>query len=967
MSMSRAVALLSPWNTAFLAVAALVIVGCPADEKGAFHQLPGPDALTNLCPTGTGAPIEPCSDEGATRCDATGSLAVCTELSGCLQWGTPSACPPGTACEAGACVARGCEDAPCTALDQRRCDPSDVAAYQLCGDTDQDGCLAWLAKTDCPAGQVCAQSGSCGATCADECADGFTRCEGDAVVTCADHDLDGCLEWGGATACAAHCSVGVCVAMCEDECAAAGLTRCDGTGFAECRRRAEADGGCLAWGPIVGCPVGTSCSNGVCGAGCGDECADGETACEAGGSRRCGQFDGDACRDWSLPVACASGATCSRGACATECVSECTRQGARTCDGQAILGCGQYDGDGCLEWSTIGRCDEALGEICANGACAVSCVDACDAGAVRCRPGATALTEACIVLASGCRGWELAEDCAAAGPGRAVCAEGHCAATCTDDCTTAGQDACLGESAVTTCGQFDDDACLDWGTEAPCDPAMACVDGVCAPIPAPTGMKISEILPNAEGPDYDVFIELAGPPGASLAGLTLEAINGKDGASYGQLTLGGTFDAGGYFVIAHPAARSEIADVADVLSTFADLQNGPDNLRLRWGDTTLDALGYGGFDAFDHFEGEGSPAAEPGAGESLGRLGALQDTDDNAVDFAVSATPNPGGGFVPVITPREAGQVIFAEIMANPAAISDSLGEWFELVSTASGESFDLRGCEIRSKTDEVHVINNPILVEPGGIVVLGRQPHAGFAASYYYGNAIGLTNENDQLSLVCSGVVIDTVAWSAALPDGASWNLDPLHANANDNDSAANRCRSPVTPRGDVDEGTPGATNPPCPGSGDGYNQTLFASAAGSCGDAADWHQLTFVGAPVASSPGTLTLDWQGVFCAVLPGSTTLELQFEVMAGGSGATTWQSIGTDTIASANDACTWLQSSAFIDTTVLTSALAVRADSASIVGRYRIASNCPGGTGCGLLGIGPAANCVRNVTLSYPYE
>jgi hypothetical protein len=89
-------------------------------------------------------------------------------------------------------------------------------------------------------------------------------------------------------------------------------------------------------------------------------------------------------------------------------------------------------------------------------------------------------------------------------------------------------------------------------------------------------------------------------------------------------------------------------------------------------------------------------------------------------------------------------------------------------------------------------------------------------------------------------------------------------------------------------------------------------------------------------------------------------------MAGGNGGTTWQSIGTDTIATPEDACTWLQSSAYLDATVLASALAVHADSASIVGRYRITSNCPAGTGCGLLGFGPPANCVRDVTLSYPY-
>ena len=76
---------------------------------------------------------------------------------------------------------------------------------------------------------------------------------------------------------------------------------------------------------------------------------------------------------------------------------------------------------------------------------------------------------------------------------------------------------------------------------------------------------------------------------------------------------------------------------------------------LRSGDRVLDAVGYGVFAAGDVFAGEGSPAPDAPADASVARIFADVDTDDNAADFAVLATPTPGAGdLAPVPEPATA-------------------------------------------------------------------------------------------------------------------------------------------------------------------------------------------------------------------------------------------------------------------------------------------------------------------------
>ena len=72
------------------------------------------------------------------------------------------------------------------------------------------------------------QAGACHAPpggCTDECTSGQKRCSGDNRQTCADHDADGCTEWGGDILCPNGCLSGECKPACKAagaECSAGG-------------------------------------------------------------------------------------------------------------------------------------------------------------------------------------------------------------------------------------------------------------------------------------------------------------------------------------------------------------------------------------------------------------------------------------------------------------------------------------------------------------------------------------------------------------------------------------------------------------------------------------------------------------------------------------------------------------------------------------------------------------------------
>jgi lamin tail-like protein len=161
------------------------------------------------------------------------------------------------------------------------------------------------------------------------------------------------------------------------------------------------------------------------------------------------------------------------------------------------------------------------------------------------------------------------------------------------------------------------------------------------------------------------------------------------------------------------------------------------------------------------------------------------------------------------------GQIVINEIIQNPAAVSDSNGEWFEL-HNPTGAAIDIDAWIISDDGTNTHTIdplNGTTVIPAGGYLVLGRSSdtlvNGGVTVDYVYGTAYTLSNGADEVVLTDDGATeIDRVNYDGGPlfpdPTGASMALDDP---ANDNNVGANWCTA-STPYGDGDLGTPGAAN---------------------------------------------------------------------------------------------------------------------------------------------------------------
>jgi len=197
--------------------------------------------------------------------------------------------------------------------------------------------------------------------------------------------------------------------------------------------------------------------------------------------------------------------------------------------------------------------------------------------------------------------------------------------------------------------------------------------------PADAIPLISEVFYDASGSDDGRgFVELWGLPGTSLEGMSLQGVNGSNGAVTPIIDLSGVIGAGGLFVVADRTSEgtTEVPG-ADLLANF-DFQNGPDSVQLWFGELLLDAVGYGVFGVGEIFAGEGTPTLDPPAGSSIARLFANVDTDDNASDFGTLDPPTPGSApLAPIPEPNTAlllaaGLVALGQQRRRASASEDS-------------------------------------------------------------------------------------------------------------------------------------------------------------------------------------------------------------------------------------------------------------------------------------------------------
>jgi hypothetical protein len=185
----------------------------------------------------------------------------------------------------------------------------------------------------------------------------------------------------------------------------------------------------------------------------------------------------------------------------------------------------------------------------------------------------------------------------------------------------------------------------------------------------------------------------------------------------------------------------------------------------------------------------------------------------------------------PTIADLVAGDLVITEIMQDPAAVADNVGEWFEVVNL-SGLTVDLAGLELVSGTGRVTVPS--LVAAPNEVLVfaLDGDPlvNGGVNADFAYGPALTLTNTADDVSLEFGTTVFDAVAYDGGVtfpdPTGASMSLDPASTDDVANDVGGNWCAG-VAAFGAGDLGSPGSANPACAvvpvdADGDTYDVTV-------------------------------------------------------------------------------------------------------------------------------------------------
>jgi beta-lactamase superfamily II metal-dependent hydrolase len=119
--------------------------------------------------------------------------------------------------------------------------------------------------------------------------------------------------------------------------------------------------------------------------------------------------------------------------------------------------------------------------------------------------------------------------------------------------------------------------------------------------------------------------------------------------------------------------------------------------------------------------------------------------------------------------------LVINEFMADPNAVTDANGEWFELYNPGSS-AINIQGYQVASANDAGFTIASSVSVPSHGYVVLAKvassATNGGVTVDYAYGSGVQLANTTDWLTLKTStGTLVDSVAWTTTTA-GKSWEV---------------------------------------------------------------------------------------------------------------------------------------------------------------------------------------------------
>ncbi|HIF83300.1 MAG TPA: lamin tail domain-containing protein, partial [Candidatus Marinimicrobia bacterium] len=153
--------------------------------------------------------------------------------------------------------------------------------------------------------------------------------------------------------------------------------------------------------------------------------------------------------------------------------------------------------------------------------------------------------------------------------------------------------------------------------------------------------------------------------------------------------------------------------------------------------------------------------------------------------------------------------IVITEIMPNPAAVSDSYGEWFEIQNT-SDSTIDIHGWMIKDGGTDNHTITNvdmSVPVMPGDYFVFVRNAdstlNGGLMADYEYSGFLLSNSEDEIILLDGTGAIVDEVHYNNSWVFGSGESME-IHDLNTDNNVSENWFEATLA-YGNGDLGTPG------------------------------------------------------------------------------------------------------------------------------------------------------------------
>src|SRR5690606_7094575 len=283
-----------------------------------------------------------------------------------------------------------------------------------------------------------------------------------------------------------------------------------------------------------------------------------------------------------------------------------------------------------------------------------------------------------------------------------------------------------------------------------------------------------------------------------------------------------TVPAGGYAVLARKLNPAENGGI-QALTTFSqNLTNAGGSVALRAGETVLDVLTYGSSSAGRSLQlshGLTSPTDNDDPGNLCDANVAMDNGDFGTPGAQNEVCPIPlpdgacrvaGTETIRSIVPAAPGDLVISEVMADPNAVTDANGEWFEVLVT---RNIDLNGVAVAGTGTPGAPLQGPECMEAtaGSYLIFARNDDPasnGGLPRVDFPFTTSLTNSNGALRLLIGGTELDGITWSSSSA-GVSSQVRPDQLTVTGNDVAANFCPPAAgATYGAGDRGTPGVVN---------------------------------------------------------------------------------------------------------------------------------------------------------------